>query len=305
MTFSIVAIDRREMKMGFAISSCCFNSGSVCHAEAELGVIASQAQGNLAFLPLFFEKLRQKWDLETILNCFRKTDKDIESRQIGMITSEGEKIAFTGKNCDFWCGHRTGADYACQGNTLVGPEVIEQMAEAFENTGGILVERLYAALQAADDAGGDARGKQSARLHVKKKAEGLSGSDIVADITIEDHEEPVREIGRILRVRKTVLEGWNLCSAAERGDLEALASLEQFLKGKEDRIYIDFWTTAATIFSKKKMEEKAVYCYKKALQISPKMTNLFKHNAQTGNLPEDIAKEILKEHSGKSGSSVS
>ena len=75
MTFSIVAIDKQKKELGFAISSCSFNSGLVCKAEAELGAIASQAQGNLAFLPLFFEKVSQKWDLESILSHFKKSDK--------------------------------------------------------------------------------------------------------------------------------------------------------------------------------------------------------------------------------------
>lgn len=298
MTFSIVAIDMQKKELGFAISSCSFNSGLVCQAKAETGVIASQAQGNLAFLPLFFEKLGEGKSLESILSHFKKTDKSIESRQIGMITSEGEKLAFTGKKCGFWCGHRTGGNYSCQGNILVGSKVIEDMAKAFENTKESLIERLYVALQAGDDAGGDVRGKQSARLVVKKKGGGLLGSDTVVDITIEDHEEPVKEIGRILRVRKNVREGVQLCKAAEKGDPRALAKLEQFLKNKEDRVYIDFWTTIAAIFSERKMEEKAVYYYKKVLQISPKIVNLLKQNAEAWNMPREIVEAALKEHSG-------
>jgi len=123
MTFSIVAIDKQKKELGFAISSCAFNSGLVCQAEAEIGVIASQAYGNLAFLPLFFEKLGEKKTLRSILIDFKKTDTEIEYRQIGMITSEGEKLAFTGKKCSFWCGHKTGEDYSCQGNILVGSKI--------------------------------------------------------------------------------------------------------------------------------------------------------------------------------------
>jgi uncharacterized Ntn-hydrolase superfamily protein len=296
MTFSIVAIDRQKEALGFAIASCAWNSGMVCQAEADMGVIASQAHGNLAFLPLFFEKLGEKKPLDSILSDFKKIDKDIESRQIGMITSEGEKLAFTGEKCSFWCGHKTGTDYSCQGNILVGPKVMENMAEAFEKTKGSLIEKLYAALLAGDYAGGDARGKQSARLLMKKKGGGLLGSDTVIDITIEDHKEPVKEIGRILRVRKNLREGFQLCEAAEKGDSEALAKLEKFLKDKEDRIYIDIWTTIADIFTKKAMEKKGVYYYKKVLQISPKMINLFKRDAKTENLPREIAEAVLKEH---------
>jgi uncharacterized Ntn-hydrolase superfamily protein len=229
---------------------------------------------------LFFEKLNEKKPSEGILSDFKKADMDIESRQIGMITSEGEKLAFTGKKCAFWCGHKTGEDYSCQGNILVGLKVIENMAKAFENTKGSLIEKLYAALQAGDDAGGDARGKQSARLQVKRRGGGMLGSDTIIDITIEDHEEPVKEIGRILRIGKNIREGYQLCEAAEKGGPMELAKLEQFLKDKEDRAYIDIWTTIADIFAKKAIEEKAVYYYKKVLQISPKMINLLKQDAK-------------------------
>lgn len=296
MTFSIVAIDKQKKELGFAISSCAFNSGLVCQAEAEIGVIASQAHGNLAFLPLFFEKLGEKKTLKSILIDFKKTDTEIEYRQIGMITSEGEKLAFTGKKCSFWCGHKTGEDYSCQGNILVGSKVIENMAETFENTKGSLIDRLYAALRAGDDAGGDARGKQSARLLMKKRGEGMYGSDTVIDIPIVDHKEPVKEMGRILRVGKNIREGSQLYEAVERGDPRALAKLERFLEDKEDRVYIDFWTTIAGIFSQKKMEKEAIYYYQKVLQISPKMVNLLKQKAKTGDLRKEMLEAILKRH---------
>jgi len=167
------------------------------------------------------------------------------------------------------------------------------MAETFENTKGSLIDRLYAALRAGDDAGGDARGKQSARLLVKKRGEGMYGSDTVIDIPIVDHEEPVREMGRILRVGKNIREGSQLYEAVERGAPRALAKLERFLEDKEDRVYIDFWTTIAGIFSQKKMEKEAIYYYQKVLQISPKMVNLLKQKAKTGDLRLEA---ILKRH---------
>lgn len=90
-------------------------------------------------------------------------------------------------------------DYACQGNILVGPEVVEKMTEAFGGTEGSLMDRLYTALEAGDDMGGDAQGKRSTRLMVVKK-----NGDVFIDIRVEDHVEPVREIGRILQAGKDV-----------------------------------------------------------------------------------------------------
>jgi len=134
MTFSIVAVDVRSGETGFAISSCSWDSGRVGLAEAGVGSIVSQARGNMAFRSLFFEKLDDGMSLEQILAHFRETDEEIESRQVGMITLDGEALSFTGEKCAYWAGHKTGEDYACQGNILVGPEVVERMTEAFTTT---------------------------------------------------------------------------------------------------------------------------------------------------------------------------
>ena len=162
MTFSIVAIDKENKEVGFAIASCCWNTGLVCRAKVEMGAIASQASGNIGFLRMFFDKVEFGRSLEETLEHFKNNDDCFETRQVGMITFKGEMQAITGSDCNEYAGHRTGDDYSIQGNTLVGPEVIEDMVAAFEGTEGQLMDRLYAALRAGDDAGGDARGKQSA-----------------------------------------------------------------------------------------------------------------------------------------------
>jgi uncharacterized Ntn-hydrolase superfamily protein len=285
--------------VGFAISSCCWDSGIVCRAEAEIGAIASQANGNLAFLPLFFTELNKKRTLESILSHFKKIDKKIETRQIGMITSKGDNLAFTGKKCAFWAGHKIGKDYSCQGNILVSSRVVKDMAKTFEKTQGSLIEKLYAALSAGDAAGGDARGKQSARLVVKKKNKDPLQSDTIVDINIEDHEEPVKEIGRILEVRNNILKGYQLylkfAHAPEKEKLTALANLERFLQDKEDRAYVEAWTAVAEAFSKMRITDKAAYYYRKTLEISPNMVKLLRRQAKTGDIPREIAAAVLKE----------
>jgi len=125
MTFSIAAIDKQKKETGFAIASCSWDSGRVGLAEASVGSIVSQARGNMAFRNLFFEKVDHDMSLEQILAYFKEIDEEIESRQVGMITLDGEALSFTGKKCAYWAGHQVGEDFACQGNILVGPEVIE------------------------------------------------------------------------------------------------------------------------------------------------------------------------------------
>ncbi|MBK5113874.1 MAG: DUF1028 domain-containing protein [Candidatus Heimdallarchaeota archaeon] len=299
MTFSIVAIDKKEKEVGFAIASCAWNAGIVGRAETEQGAMASQAQGKLSFLSVFFEQIKENKSLEQIMIHFKEIDDRIESRQIGMITFKGEVFAFTGEKCTYWAGHKTGKDYACQGNILVGPEVIEEMASAFENTDGSLKEKLFAALQAGDNAGGDARGKQSARLLVMKKGGGMGGvGDIVIDIVTEDHEEPVKEVGRILSIQRKLetLYGFYIelqKTSEEEEKLRILEKAGKFIQGKEEARYHDFWTGIGFAYLELGKNEEAIHYLKKSLEISPKMATAYKKSAQEGKIPEEIVDVML------------
>ena len=261
-------------------------------AEAGVGSIVSQARGNMAFRSLFFEKLDDGMSLEQILAHFRETDEGIESRQVGMITLDGEALSFTGEKCAYWAGHETGEDYACQGNILVGPEVVEGMTEAFTTTVGSLTDRLHAALRAGDDAGGDARGKQSARLMVVKKGGGFAEGDVVVDIAVEDHEEPVREIGRILSAGKKFRRCYGLLGELEEASgeekLAALERVEGYLENNEDRAYFDAWYALGFRQMELGMTEKAVSTFKKCLEISPKTIVLFRGLVKMNELPKEI-----------------
>ena len=292
MTFSIVAIDRDKKETGFAISSCSWNSGQVGLAKTNIGAIVSQARGNMIFRTKFFEKLGENTSLDQIMEHFREIDDDIDHRQVGMITLDGQVFSFTGNECAYWAGQKTGEDYACQGNILVSPKVIDDMVEAFTGTEGDLLDRLYMALQAGDDAGGDARGKQSARVYVVSKNGWIPGEDMVIDITVEDHEEPVKEVGRILKTGKNFLKTYQLTTEIDntsgQDKLAATHQLEQYLKGREDRAYVDAWSTLASTQLKLGLTEKAVSTYKKVLEISPNMIELFKIRIQKQELPKEI-----------------
>jgi len=288
MTFSIVAVDREKGETGFAISSCSYDSGRVGRAEAGVGSIVSQARSNMVFRRLFFEKLCEGSTLGQILGHFKEIDADIENRQVGMITLDGEALSFTGKNCAKWAGHKVGEDYTCQGNILVGPEVVEGMTEAFTASVGPLYDRLYAALRA----GGDARGKVSARLMVVKKGGGWGGSDVIIDISVEDHDEPVKELGRILQAGKNMLSCWSLVrelnQASGEDKDEALGKLERFLESRADRAYIDAWMTLGSAQFELGLKENALVSFRKYLEISPRMAPLIRDLVAEGELPEEI-----------------
>jgi len=297
MTFSIVAVDRDAQEIGLAIASCCWDAGQVCMARAEVGAIASQASGNLAFLTQFFEGLAGGADPGAMLDRFKASDGEIETRQIGMIAFDGAGWSFTGAACSPWAGHRTGNDCACQGNILVGPQVADEMAEAFESTSGPLYVRLCAALSAGDEAGGDLRGKQSARLAVKKKGFGRPGSDTLIDIAIEDHAEPVREIGRILDVGMVLKEILGLLSEFSEAPMDAkpevLARWRALLDDKRDCRYLDWWESLADRFYQIGDVERALEAYRVILSINPAMRRVFESATEQGTFPAALASVLL------------
>jgi uncharacterized Ntn-hydrolase superfamily protein len=128
-----------------------------------------------------------------------------EQRQVGVVDAHGDAASFTGSECFDWAGGTIGEGYAAQGNILAGRGVIGAMAEAFERTEGDLATRLVASLAAGDAAGGDRRGRQSAGLLVVSPAGGYGGtSDVVADLRVDDHQDPARELARLLDIHRVL-----------------------------------------------------------------------------------------------------
>src|SRR5262249_38716302 len=123
-------------------------------------------------------------------------------RQLGVVDAKGEAANFSGENCNAWAGSKSGKHYTCQGNLLAGEKVITDMAEAFESAKGPLAWRMMAALEAAEKAGGDKRGKQSAALLVVRERSGPNAmGDRYLDFRVDDHKEPIEELARILALR--------------------------------------------------------------------------------------------------------
>jgi len=232
--------------------------------------------------------------MDEIFSEFKKIDPNIETRQVGMVSFSGDVFAFTGEKTDPYSGHIIGKDYACQGNILTGRDVLEKMAEAFEAANGMLAERLYAALQAGDVVGGDIRGKMSARVLVKKKGAGFE--DTFIDFTVEDHDEPVREIGRLFRVLKKVYTAYQLQTAVEKAEgdakLPALEELERYLSDKVDRSVVDYHSYVGETSLALGFREKAIQAFRRVLKISPGMAVLFKRMGTEGKIPADIVDEL-------------
>ena len=294
MTFSIVAVDKENREIGFAGASCVYDAGRIGFVEAELGAVSTQAMVNWSLGPLGLEKMKEGLSLEEILKHFGEVDDDLESRQLGMVTFEGKVLAFTGSKCFDWAGHKTGLGYTCQGNILAGPIVVESMAKAFENTEGSLANRLFAALLAGDEAGGDTRGKQSARIIVEKKEAGFLKSNRTIDISVEDHEEPVKELGRILKAHNFYAELFGIYNKYQDDKKKAVEEIELLIGTNEERYAVNGWTSLGFLCFEAGLEDKAIKYYRKAMQISPGIKSIFIQMPKAGRLTEEFVKKVLE-----------
>jgi len=201
-TFSIVAYDAASGDCGVTVASRYFSVGAVVPwAEAGVGCIATQANVNVGYGPRGLELLRQGLTARQVLDKLLAEDQfpPTDGRQVAIIDGKGNIATYTGPNAPTWAGDRQGKNWSAQGNILVGPQVPEAMGRAFEATQGELAEKLFAALKAGDDAGGDSRGKQSASMLVVSKGGGRNiNNDRAIYINVDDSPLPIPELRRLL-----------------------------------------------------------------------------------------------------------
>jgi uncharacterized Ntn-hydrolase superfamily protein len=215
-TFSIVACDLDQAQWGVATQSKFLAVGSVVPwAEAHAGAIATQSYANPQYGPDGLALLRHGLGAEEVAKRLTEADDGRESRQLGVVDARGGAATYTGSECHDWAGGRTGDGYAAQGNILVSAETVAALAETFEGSQGKpLAERLLDCLDAAQAAGGDKRGQQSAAVLVVEKDAGYAGlSDVVVDLRVDDHERPLEELWRLYQLHdalfgRTPKEEW-------------------------------------------------------------------------------------------------
>jgi uncharacterized Ntn-hydrolase superfamily protein len=210
-TFSIVAADPKTGEVGVAVASRFFAVGTVVpHARAGVGAVATQSYANTTYGSHGLSLLSHGNSPEKVLEVLVGNDKDRNKRQVGLVSASGASASYTGRSCNAWAGGRSGPNYAVQGNILTGEEVVAAMEKAFLSTvGRPLGARLFAAIEAGDAAGGDSRGKQSAALLVCREDGGYGGfTDRAIDIRVDDHPQPIDELGRLLAIG-LVNDAWN------------------------------------------------------------------------------------------------
>src|SRR5436305_11213605 len=201
-TYSIAACDIDGSQWGVATQSKFLAVGAVVPwAEAHVGAIATQAYANPRYGPEGLSLLREGLSAEEVVERLTAADEGRDQRQLGVVDREGRSASFTGAECLEWAGGRTGPCYAAQGNILVSAETVDAIAETFESSKGPLAESLLDCLDAAQAAGGDRRGQQSAALLVVEKDGGYAGlSDEVVDLRGDEHERPLEELRRLYRL---------------------------------------------------------------------------------------------------------
>ena len=198
-TFSIVARDPTTEELGVAVQSRAFRAAAiVSYAKSGVGAIATQASANQSYGPRGLELLEQGLSPDEVVARLTNADEGRDRRQLAVIDAQGRVSAYTGSRTSDWAGHIEGNNYSVQGNILVSEQVVQAMAQAFEMAEGELAERLMAALDAGQAAGGDARGKQSGGILVVKPI-GDSGrtTDRWIDVRVDDHPTPFLEIRRL------------------------------------------------------------------------------------------------------------
>jgi uncharacterized Ntn-hydrolase superfamily protein len=201
-TYSICACDLAAGQWGVATQSKFLAVGSVVPwAEPYVGAIATQAYANPRYGPQGLALLRDGMSAEETVERLTSADDGRAHRQLGVVDGDGRSATYTGAECNAWAGGRAGTGYAAQGNILVSGETVDALAGTFEASAGKpLAERLLDCLDAAEAAGGDSRGRQSAALLVVERDGGYASlSDVLVDLRVDDHPDPLVELRRIYR----------------------------------------------------------------------------------------------------------
>lgn len=246
MTYSIVARDPVSGRFGVAVQSHYLSVGPVVPwLEAGVGAVATQASVNVSFGPIALEMLRAGWEAERIVAALVAGDPGAAQRQLGVVDAEGRAAAHTGEECILACGHRVGEGYTTQGNLLRSDAVWQALAPAFEAgraEGVPFWEQLMRALEAAEAAGGDVRGSQSAAIQiVEGEARGAAWRGRVMDLRVEDHPQPVAELRRILTIDRAYALLDEEGDAARAGRSEA----DRYTQSRAlapDAMELVFWT---------------------------------------------------------------
>lgn len=287
-TFSIVARDPATGELGVAVQSHWFSVGSiVTWAEAGVGAVATQSFVDPSYGPLGLSLMRTGRSAPDALKALLAGDEGRDVRQVAMIDAQGRVDAWTGKSDIQAAGHHVGKNYSVQANLMLNDKIWPAMANAFENTKGDLADRMMAALDAAQAAGGDIRGRQSAAIIVVTgKPTGLPWKDRIFDLRVDDSPEPLRELRRLI----TLQRAYNHMNAGDlavekkdnEGALREYGAAEKLVPDNAEMIY---WHAVALVNMGR--VDESLPLFKRVFALDRNWIELTPRLPKSGLLPDD------------------
>lgn len=292
-TYSIVALDPETKELGVAVQSHWFSVGIlVPWAKAGVGAVATQSFVKVEYGPEGLKLMEKGNTAEEALRKLLAEDEGEAVRQVAMIDINGTVATHTGERCIIAAGHQTGKNYSVQANLMDRETVWPVMAKAFENTEGDLADRMMAALEAAEAEGGDIRGRQSAAmLIVSGEPTDVPWNDIVLDLRVDDHHDPLKQLRRLIRIHRAYQHANRGDYLLEKDDVAgALREYEAAAKFYPENSELPFWT-AVTLARIGEVEE-ALPIFKSVFQRDAKWRRLTPRLVKSELLPQD--KKLLK-----------
>jgi uncharacterized Ntn-hydrolase superfamily protein len=289
-TFSIVARDIETGTIGVAVQSHWFSVGSdVCWAEAGVGAVATQAFAEVSYGPKGLDLMHIGKSASEALKELVSADSRADMRQVAMVDAKGHVAVHTGKRCTEYAGHKTGDGFSVQANLMLNDKVPNAMAKAFTKARGDLAERMMIALEAAQEVGGDIRGKQSAAmLLVKAQRSEKPWSDRLVDLRVDDHPEPLRELRRLLRVARSYDHVNAGDAAMEKNDFrKAMKEYHEAMKLAGDNVELAFWS-ALTLATKGRVKE-ALPIFRRVFSADRNWIEVLKRLPRSGLISNDDA----------------
>ena len=287
-TFSILGRDPVTGDMGVAVQSHWFAVGAeVIWGEAGVGVVATQSFIDPAYGPLGLDLMRAGKSAPESLRALLAADEFADARQVAMLDVHGHVASHTGKRCIYAAGNVVGENYSAQANLMEKPTVWPAMGKAFEATHGDLIDRLLAALEAAQREGGDIRGKQSAAiLVVRAKSTGRPWADKIVDLRVDDSNDPINELKRLVRYHRAYqhMENGDTCSTKKDWDcaVREYGDAEEILP---DQVEVVFWHAVTLVTSGR--TEESLPLFKRVFTREPVWADLLARLPAAGLFPDD------------------
>ena len=268
-TFSIIGRDAATGELGIAVHAMTIAVGARTRGGiGGVAVFAHQSASNPMYSTIGIELLEAGMTPQQALDMMLRSDEGRDSRQVAILDIQGRTAAFTSPTIIDWKGHRCGANYCAQGNTLTGPEVVEAIARSFEASSGPLAERLLDALEAGQAQGGDRRGVQSASLMILKPLTIGGFGDRALDLRVDEHRTPFAELRRILNA---VRSGEILSEASARLAAKDLkGAMEKALAARDKSATNDSaWVALANIHLRMGQKAEAMSALARAVELNP------------------------------------